>query len=110
MRFALLPSHSQETGKTSASCGFFTQSYVFSMKNTVNRPTSWLPLVIPALQTGRLSLGAGWTIRIHFRTALAALQDHLQIKGVGEEKGERREGERERMESSKKGKAGAVRV
>lgn len=25
-------------------------------------------------------------------TALAALQDHLQIKGVGEEKGERREG------------------
>lgn len=82
---------------------------MFSMKNTVNRPTSWLPLVIPALQTGRLSLGDGWTIRIHFRTALAALQDHLQKKGMGEEKGERR-GERERMESSKKGKAGAVRV
>lgn len=61
------------------------------MKNTVNRPTSWLPLVIPALQTGRLSLGAGWTIRINFRTALAVLQDHLQIKGMGEEKGERRE-------------------
>lgn len=56
------------------------------MKNTVNRPTSRLPL-----QTGRLSFGAGWTIRINFRTALAALQDHLQKKGMGEEKGERRE-------------------
>lgn len=82
------------------------------MKNTVNRPTSWLPLVIPALQTGRLSLGAGWTIRIHFRTALAALQDHLQKKGVGEEKGERREGRgrewkalrRERLVQSECGK------
>lgn len=32
---------------------------VFSMKSIVKRPTSWLPLVIPALQTGRLSFG-GW--------------------------------------------------
>lgn len=67
---------------------------VFSMKNIVNRPTSWLPLVIPALQTGRLSLGAGWTIRINFRTALASLQDHLQKK-KGWEKRKRRGGRRE---------------
>lgn len=80
------------------------------MKNTVNRPTWWLPLVIPALQTGRLSFGAGWTVRINFRTALAALQDHLKKKGWEKRKGRGGRRERERRQSFKKEKAGAVRV
>lgn len=65
------------------------------MKNTVNRPTSCLPLVIPALQTGtqRITKFWGWLdCKNKFRTALAALKDHLQKKKK-KEGWEKRKGE-----------------
>lgn len=69
----------------------------FSMKNTVNRPTSWLPLVIPALQTGtqRITKFWGWLdCKNKFQTSFGCTTrppSKKKKRGMGEEKGERRE-------------------